>query len=89
MRYAKNWSEIAETVKCIAGWRCGWCGHTDDKESGYLLTVHHLDGNTENNDLENLIALCQRCHLRAQAKLRAGWAQDPRQMALPGLELAG
>jgi 5-methylcytosine-specific restriction endonuclease McrA len=29
-----------------------------------ILTVHHIDGNKENNSLLNLIALCQRCHLR-------------------------
>lgn len=28
-----------------------------------ILTVAHLDHNTSNNDLENLKALCQRCHL--------------------------
>jgi len=28
-----------------------------------ILTVAHLDRNRENNDPENLAALCQRCHL--------------------------
>lgn len=28
-----------------------------------ILTVAHLDRNTDNNEPENLIALCQRCHL--------------------------
>lgn len=28
-----------------------------------VLTVAHLDHNTENNDKQNLKALCQRCHL--------------------------
>jgi len=35
--------------------------------SGYLriiLTISHLDHNTENNDYSNLKALCQRCHLK-------------------------
>jgi hypothetical protein len=33
------------------------------------LTVHHLDGNKWNCELWNLAALCQRCHLRIQAKV--------------------
>lgn len=28
-----------------------------------VLTIAHLDHNTENNELTNLKALCQRCHL--------------------------
>lgn len=29
-----------------------------------VLTIAHLDQNKENNDYNNLAALCQRCHLR-------------------------
>ncbi|GBR73977.1 hypothetical protein NO1_1228 [Candidatus Termititenax aidoneus] len=29
-----------------------------------ILTVHHIDSNKENNSQLNLIALCQKCHLR-------------------------
>lgn len=29
-----------------------------------VLTVAHLDRNRDNNEKENLAALCQRCHLR-------------------------
>lgn len=29
-----------------------------------ILTVAHLDRNSQNNDRSNLAALCQRCHLR-------------------------
>ena len=35
-----------------------------------VLTVHHIDGNPSNCDRSNLIALCQRCHLAADRKLR-------------------
>ena len=28
-----------------------------------VLTIAHLDGNKDNNDFENLAALCQKCHL--------------------------
>jgi hypothetical protein len=35
-----------------------------------VLTVHHLDGNKSNCDDWNLAALCQRCHLRVQGRVR-------------------
>lgn len=35
-----------------------------------VLTVHHRDGDPENNGRENLAALCQRCHLRADRAMR-------------------
>jgi three-Cys-motif partner protein len=67
--YPPNWEEIAWRVKEAAGWRCQECGHPHDPASHYVLTVHHRDGNTSNSAEDNLVALCQRCHLRAQAKL--------------------
>lgn len=36
-----------------------------------VLTVHHRDGNPENNERGNLKALCQKCHLEADRALRA------------------
>jgi hypothetical protein len=38
---------------------CSNCGY-DEFEEG--LEVHHIDGNRNNNDLDNLIVLCGRCH---------------------------
>jgi hypothetical protein len=35
-----------------------------------VLTVHHLDGNKLNCRWWNLAALCQRCHLQVQGKVR-------------------
>lgn len=46
--YPKDWAEIAERIKTLAGWRCEHCG------------------------FDNLVALCQRCHLRIQAKYVPG-----------------
>jgi hypothetical protein len=34
------------------------------KKVKIVLTVHHIDGDKENNSKHNLIALCQKCHLR-------------------------
>ena len=35
-----------------------------------VLTVHHIDGNLENNHNSNLLLLCQKCHLRLDAGMK-------------------
>lgn len=66
--YPPQWPIAAWFVKENAGWRCERCGvpHGDVPN---VLTVHHLDGNKWNLEWWNLVALCQRCHLRIQAKV--------------------
>lgn len=86
--YPDNWPEISYQVKEEADWRCKDCGHPDDLEAGYLLTVHHLDGDETNNSRENLRALCQRCHLKRQGRLRLYGPEDDRQLRLwPVIEM--
>lgn len=68
-QYPNNWKEIAKQVKDEAYWTCIRCAHPHDPKNGYCLTVHHLDGNKENCQWFNLAVLCQRCHLRVQAKV--------------------
>jgi hypothetical protein len=36
----------------------------NEKTTKIVLTVHHIDSNKMNSKKQNLIALCQRCHLR-------------------------
>jgi hypothetical protein len=74
--YPPDWDIIATWAKSIAGWRCERCGADWDsgvgqskKGAGFTLTVHHLDGNKWNCELWNLAVLCQRCHLRIQARV--------------------
>lgn len=67
--YPDNWDEIAERVKSEAGWRCVRCTASHDPESGYCLTVHHIDMDKSNCEWWNLAALCQRCHLQIQSKV--------------------
>jgi len=50
---------------------CQHCGTQDD------LQVHHIDGNgmtspreSRNNDLDNLITLCRRCHTKEHHRIR-------------------
>lgn len=43
--------------------------HSEYSKEGFwrtkiILTVHHIDGDKHNSTKQNLIALCQRCHLR-------------------------
>lgn len=79
-RYPPNWKQISCQVREAAGWKCEWCGAKNGESnpatgSKVVLTVAHLgtdfkDGTpgdkTDKMDvrLENLAALCQRCHLR-------------------------
>jgi hypothetical protein len=72
--YPDNWGEIALFVKESAGWKCENCEHPHEPETGYTLTVHHLDGDKANCSTYNLVALCQRCHLSIQAKFKPGQA---------------
>jgi hypothetical protein len=82
--YPAGWPSVAMSVKEEAGWRCERCGAPHDPAVGYCLTVHHLDGDRSNCSRENLEALCQRCHLRAQRRLALYGPEDGRQMRLGG-----
>lgn len=76
--YPENWKEIATEVKEQAGWKCVRCGHPHEPETGYTLTVHHIDLDPSNSQWWNMAALCQRCHLHIQGKvfLEQFWAFD-------------
>lgn len=70
-RYPDNWEQIAARVKRAAGYRCEHCGARHNRR-GRVLTVHHLDGDPGNCADENLVALCQVCHLHIQARFTPG-----------------
>ena len=38
----------------------------------YKLTIHHIDYNKRNNDIQNLISLCRNCHLQTNFR-RPDW----------------
>lgn len=67
--YPQWWPEISWYIKAAANWRCQGCDAVHDPGLGFTLTIHHRDGNPENNRLDNLWVCCQRCHLREQGRL--------------------
>ena len=69
-KYPAKWTEIARKVKSLAGWKCKMCKTFNDRSSGFALTVHHIDGDRENNKPRNLVAVCQRCHLKLESARR-------------------
>jgi len=59
--------------RCIRehGEECVECGATEG------IVVHHINGNRNNNDLENLIPVCDDCHraIHSHSKQVAKWVQ--------------
>ena len=79
-RYPDNWDDIAKNIKQKSGWRCAICKESfaetqltfpqlNTKKRNWL-SVHHIDENPNNNEEQNLIALCTRCHLKVEHEAR-------------------
>lgn len=78
-RYPSNWREISTSIKDRAGWRCectGQCGRGHSGRcpnrhggkaygtgSAVVLTTAHLNHTPEDCEPDNLLAMCQGCHL--------------------------
>lgn len=78
-RYPKDWKQIRVSVLERAHNCCEFCGvenytyRTNERTGNtarIVLTVAHLDHTPENCSLDNLRALCQRCHNRYDAEHR-------------------
>lgn len=50
-----------ELAKRFKDWKCEKCGKTETNKD-FDLIVHHKDRNNKNNQLSNLMILCQGCH---------------------------
>lgn len=76
-RYPKDWKLRSRFVRFYrARNRCEWCGAENGKPhpitgSRVVLTAAHVyDDRPEAAQLDNLAALCQRCHNRHDTKAR-------------------
>lgn len=85
--YSDNWEAISTEVRARSGGQCECTGECrlhrgrrcveQDKQPAkwargkVMLTVHHLNFKKRDNRRKNLKAMCQRCHLRADAPMRA------------------
>lgn len=82
-RYPKDWKAISLDIRERDGWRCKWCGtpngaHHPITGGKVTLTVAHLNHDTTDNRDDNLVALCNRCHIVYDAALHARHARATR-----------
>lgn len=57
--------DLKEKVRASQDRECADCGMPESShrdEFNQRLHVHHIDGDEYNNDIDNLVALCARCH---------------------------
>lgn len=59
--YNADWTATSLVIRKQRGYKCEVCGRPacNPAES----SVHHLDENTLNDKKENLVLLCNKCHL--------------------------
>lgn len=92
-KYPANWDQLRSDVLFIAGHHCQGTPQFPDcraengerhpeTRSRVVLTIAHMDHNPENNQLSNLRALCQRCHLTWDAAQHAQNARKTRRERL-------
>lgn len=60
-RSAYRFGGLREAVLERDGHRCQDCG-TDGKGRRRWIVIHHKDGDSKHNVMENLITLCRSCH---------------------------
>lgn len=77
-RYHEEWGAISRFIRELFNHHCARCGQNcrNARSREEQLQVHHIDENPANNDPENLIPLCARCHLQIEreARLHAPYA---------------
>ena len=64
-RYGKNWDKIRKKVYSRDGYRCAACGATNVKLNAHHIIMLRI---SNNNDLRNLITLCDKCHKILESK---------------------
>ncbi len=65
--------ELKLAVKIRDNFKCKICGKKES-ELKKSLSIHHIDYDKKNNDMNNLVALCSSCHTKTNSK-RAKWIE--------------
>ncbi|MCV3482759.1 HNH endonuclease [Campylobacter sp. CNRCH_2014_0184h] len=59
--YSDDWNNISYDIRSKAQWKCQKC-HRDFSKNRIGLDVHHINGQKNDNRLNNLMVLCKDCH---------------------------
>ena len=73
-KYSFDWADISKSMRMESEYRCEGCGLKCWSSGDPRLVVHHIDRNTRNDEAENLIVLCTKCHMERHFK--KGWRYD-------------
>ncbi len=65
--YPPEFNRVKEKIRARDDWKCRHCG-VPQEEMLRKLSIHHIDGDKSNNLPDNLITLCQSCHIRQHVK---------------------
>jgi 5-methylcytosine-specific restriction endonuclease McrA len=66
--YSKNWTKnLKESIRQRDQYLCQIC-YIDQRELSTKLSIHHIDYNKKNCTPNNLISLCNPCHMKTNAK---------------------
>ena len=63
---------LKEKIRRRDGHKCMLCGITEHdhiKETGKVLSIHHIDYDKKNNNEHNLITLCTKCNLKVNKNI--------------------
>ena len=61
--YTQNWNRISTQIKTKKEYRCESCGFkAPDNYHKKFIHTHHINGDKQNNTMDNLKVLCIKCH---------------------------
>lgn len=62
--YPKEFYNLRPWVSLRDEHKCRECDRSLKDEAKGVANIHHIDNDSTNNDLKNLVLLCQECHMR-------------------------